>query len=198
MISIGFAYIKGGTGKTVLATSAALYLNAVGAPAALIDASPVPMAALLMGASASRGMHAGRQGVPVFNLRGAGGLREALKALEAARVSVVAVDLPPAPRTPRLDIVIAVTDPPGLHFAQEFKADAPLTILALNKSDGAPSVTTSIANAVVALPYSPGVERAYQRLLPPILVYSERAPSLARWKRAFLELMHIVAEELRR
>jgi MinD-like ATPase involved in chromosome partitioning or flagellar assembly len=45
MIKIGFCFVKGGTGKTVLASSAALYMTAAVASVGLVDASPVPMAA---------------------------------------------------------------------------------------------------------------------------------------------------------
>jgi len=53
MIKIGFVYIKGGTGKTVLVSSAVLYMAAAVASAGLVDASPVPMAARLMAVDAA-------------------------------------------------------------------------------------------------------------------------------------------------
>ncbi len=48
------------------------------------------------------------------------------------RLDAAVIDLPPMAKTPRLDIAVAVADPPGLEFINKFKADAKHTILVLN------------------------------------------------------------------
>jgi len=154
MIKIGFAYIKGGTGKTTLASSAVLYLNAAVATAGLIDASPVPMASLLLAAGVQPGVYAGREDVPVAVTRTPEALDAALRALEKVKASIAVVDLPPMPKTPRLDVAVVVADGPGLEFLPEFKADAAHVVLAANMVDRLDGRYKGLANSAVALPYS--------------------------------------------
>ncbi len=105
------------------------------AAAGLIDASPVPMAARLMAVDAAEGIHAGREEVPVAVVRNPERLDPALRAFEEMRLDAAVIDLPPMPKTPHLDIAVVVTDPPGLEFLPEFKADAKHTILVLNMAE---------------------------------------------------------------
>ena len=198
MIKIGFAYIKGGTGKSTLASSAVLYLNAAVAAAGLIDASPVPVASLLLAAGVQPGVYAGREDVPVAVTRTPEALDAALRALEKVKASIAVVDLPPMPKTPRLDVAVVVADGPGLEFLPEFKADAAHVVLAANMVDRLDGRYKGLANSAVALPYSPAVARAYQRLTPAILPHNPKARSLGRWKRAFLALMGEVAKHVGR
>jgi len=197
MIKIGFVYIKGGTGKTVLASSAVLYLNAAAASAGLIDASPVPMGALLLAAGTQPGVYAGREEVPVAVVRSPELLEAGYRALEKLKTAVAVVDLPPMAKTPRLDIAIIVADPPGLEFLEEFKADAAHVILAVNMADKTDGRYKGFANAAVALPYSPAVAKAYQKLIPAILPHHPKAATLGRWKKAFLALMSEIAKEVK-
>ena len=197
MIKIGFVYIKGGTGKTTLASSAVLYLNAAAASAGLIDASPVPMGALLLAAGTQPGVYAGREEVPVAVVRSPELLEAGYRALEKLKTAVAVVDLPPMAKTPRLDIAIIVADPPGLEFLEEFKADAAHVILAVNMADKTDGRYKGFANAAVALPYSPAVAKAYQRLIPAILPHHPKAATLGRWKKAFLALMSEIAKEVK-
>jgi len=197
MIKIGFVYIKGGTGKTTLASSAVLYLNAAAASAGLIDASPVPMGALLLAAGTQPGVYAGREEVPVAVVRSPELLEAGYRALEKLKTAVAVVDLPPMAKTPRLDIAIIVTDPPGLEFLEEFKADAAHVILAVNMADKTDGRYKGFANAAVALPYSPAVAKAYQKLIPAILPHHPKAATLGRWKKAFLALMSEIAKEVK-
>jgi hypothetical protein len=187
MIKIGFCFIKSGTGKTVLASSTVLYMTAAVAAAGLIDASPVPMAARLMAVDAAEGIHAGREEVPVAVLRAPHRIEEGLRAFEEMRLGAAVIDLPPLHKTPRLDVVVAVTDPPGMEFLPEFKADAKYVILALNMAEE--TVKYRDATATVTLPYSPVVARAYARKIPPILAHSPKAPHHAQWRKAFFGLM---------
>jgi hypothetical protein len=202
MIKIGFVYIKGGTGKTVLASSAALYMAAAVASVGLVDASPVPTAARLMAVDAAEGIHAGREEVPVAVVRTPDRLEEGLKAFEEMRLDAAVIDLPPLQKTPRLDIAVVVTDPPGLEFIGEFKADAKHTILVLNMAEEKTSVKYKDAVAAVDLPYSPVVARAYARKIPPVLAHSPKAPRHGEWRRQFFKLMNqlekIVKKEVRR
>ena len=198
MIKIGFVYIKGGTGKTVLASSAVLYLNAAAAPAGLIDASPVPMAALLLAAGTQPGVYAGREEVPVAVLRTPERLEEGYRALERLKTAIAVVDFPPVSKTPRLDVAVAVADPAGLHFLDGFRADASHVILAVNMADKIDVGRKDVANSVVALPYSPGVAKAYQSLVPPILPHHPKARRLGVWKKAFLALMEEITKWVRR
>jgi len=198
MIKIGFAYIKGGTGKSTLASSAVLYLNAAVATAGLIDASPVPMASLLLAAGVQPGVYAGREDVPVAVTRTPEALDAALRALEKVKASIAVVDLPPMPKTPRLDVAVVVADGPGLEFLPEFKADAAHVVLAANMVDRLDGRYKGLANSAVALPYSPAVARAYAKLTPAILPHNPKARSLGRWKRAFLALMGEVARHVGR
>jgi len=198
MIKIGFAYIKGGTGKSTLASSAVLYLNAAVATAGLIDASPVPMASLLLAAGVQPGVYAGREDVPVAVTRTPEALDAALRALEKVKASIAVVDLPPMPKTPRLDVAVVVADGPGLEFLPEFKADAAHVVLAANMVDRLDGRYKGLANSAVALPYSPAVARAYAKLTPAILPHNPKARSLGRWKRAFLALMGEVAKHVGR
>jgi hypothetical protein len=199
MIRIGFAYIKGGTGKSTLASSAVLYLNAAVAAAGLIDAAPIPVASLLLAAGVQPGVYAGREDVPVAVTRTPESLDAALRALEKMKVSIAVVDLPPMPKTPRLDIAVIVADPPGLEFVQEFKADAAHSILAVNMAEKVDlGRYKGLANSAVALPYSPAVAKAYQRLTPPILPHHPKAQTLGKWKKAFLQLMNKVAEHVKK
>ncbi|MFZ8811086.1 MAG: hypothetical protein ACO2PN_23635 [Pyrobaculum sp.] len=199
MIKIGFCFIKGGTGKTTLATSTVLYLNAAVATAGLIDTAPVPMASLLLAAGVQPGVYAGREDVPVAVTRTPESLDVALRALEKMKVSVAVVDLPPMPKTPRLDIAVIVADPPGLEFVGEFKADAAHSILAVNMAEKVDlGRYKGLANSAVALPYSPTVAKAYQRLTPAILPHHPKAASLGRWKKSFLQLMNKVAEHVKK
>jgi len=198
MIKIGFAYIKGGTGKSTLASSAVLYLNAAVAAAGLIDASPVPMASLLLAAGVQPGVYAGREDVPVAVTRTPEALDAALRALEKVKASIAVIDLPPMPKTPRLDVAVVVADGPGLEFLPEFKADAAHVVLAANMVDRLDGRYRGLANSAVALPYSPAVARAYAKLTPAILPHNPKARSLGRWKRAFLALMGEVAKHVGR
>jgi MinD-like ATPase involved in chromosome partitioning or flagellar assembly len=202
MIKIGFSFIKGGTGKTVLASSSVLYMAAAVASVGLVDASPVPMAARLMAVDAAEGIHAGREEVPVAVVRSPGRLEEGLKALEELRLDAAVIDLPPMATTPRLDIAVVVTDSPGLEFIGEFKADAKHTIVVLNMAEEKTSVKYKDAFAAVAFPYSPVVARAYAKKIPPVLAHSPKAPYHAQWRKAFFgfmkELEKIVKKEVRR
>ena len=201
MIKIGFSFIKGGTGKTVLASSTVLYMAAAVTSVGLVDASPVPTAARLMAVDAAEGIHAGREEVPVAVVRSPDRLEEGLKALEEMRLDAAVIDLPPMAKTQRLDIVVVVTDGPGLEFLPEFKADAKYTILVLNMAEEKTSVKYKDA-ATVVLPYSPVVARAYARKIPPILAHSPKAPRHGEWRRQFFKLMaeveKIVKKEVRR
>jgi hypothetical protein len=188
MIKIGFSYIKGGTGKTVLASSSVLYMSAAVAAAGLIDASPVPMAARLLAVDAAEGVHAGREEVPVAVVRTPDRLDSALRAFEEMRLDIAIIDLPPLHKTPRLDIVVAVADQPGLEFLNEFKADAKHTILVLNMAEEK-TVKYKDATATITLPYSPVVARAYARKIPPVLAHSPKAPRHGEWRRQFFGLM---------
>jgi hypothetical protein len=200
MIKIGFSYIKGGTGKTVLASSSVLYLSAAVAAAGLIDASPVPMAARLMAVDAAEGIHAGREEIPVAVVRDPDKLDSALRAFEEMKLDVAVVDLPPMAKTPRFDIAVVVTDEPGLEFLPEFKADAKYVILLLNMAEE--KVKYKDAAATVTLPYSPVVARAYFRKIPPILAHSPKAPRHGEWRRGFFllmkELEKIIQKETKR
>jgi len=198
MIKIGFAYIKGGTGKSTLASSAVLYLNAAVATAGLVDTAPVPMASLLLAAGVQPGVYAGREDVPVAVTRTPEALDAALRALEKVKASIAVVDLPPMPKTPRLDVAVVVADGPGLEFLPEFKADAAHVVLAANMVDRLDGRYKGLANSAVALPYSPAVARAYAKLTPAILPHNPKARSLGRWKRAFLALMGEVAKHVGR
>jgi hypothetical protein len=160
MIKIGFCFVKGSTGKTVLASSTVLYMTAAVAAAGLIDASPVPMASRLLAVDAAEGIHAGREEVPVAVVRSPDRLDPALRAFEEMRLGAAVIDLPPLHKTPRLDIVVAVTDPPGVEFLPEFKADAKYTVLVLNMAEEKTDVKYKDAFATVVLPYSPVVARA--------------------------------------
>jgi hypothetical protein len=201
MIKIGFVYIKSSTGKTVLASSSVLYMAAAVASVGLVDASPVPMAARLMAVDAAEGIHAGREEVPVAVVRTPDRLEEGLKAFEEMRLDAAVIDLPPAAKTPRLDIAVVVTDPPGVEFLPEFKADAKHTILVLNMAEEK-TVKYRDAAATVALNYSPVVARAYARRIPPVLAHSPKAPRHGEWRRQFFKLMaeveKIVKKEVRR
>jgi len=202
MIKIGFVYIKGGTGKTVLASSAALYMAAAVASVGLVDASPVPMAARLMAVDAAEGIHAGREEVPVAVVRSPDKLEEGLKAFEEMRLDAAVIDLPPMGRTPRLDIAVAVADPPGLEFIGEFKTDAKHVVLVLNMAEEKTGVKYRDAAATVVLPYSPVVARAYAKKIPPVLAHSPKAPRHGEWRKEFFRLMNqlekIVKKEVRR
>jgi hypothetical protein len=198
MIKIGFCFVKGGTGKSTLASSAVLYLNAAVAAAGLIDASPVPMASLLLAAGVQPGVYAGREDVPVAVTRSPDALDAALRALEKVKASIAVIDLPPMAKTPRLDVAVVVADGPGLEFLPEFKADAAHVVLAANMVDRLDGRYKGLANSAVALPYSPAVARAYARLTPAILPHHPKARSLGRWKKAFLALMGEVARHVGR
>jgi len=202
MIKIGFSFIKGGTGKTVLASSAALYMAAAVASVGLVDASPVPMAARLMAVDAAEGIHAGREEVPVAVVRTPDRLDSALRIFEEMRLDAAVVDLPPMAKTPRLDIAVAVADPPGLEFLPEFKADAKYTVLVLSMAEEKTGVKYRDAAATVVLPYSPVVARAYARKIPPVLAHSPKAPRHGEWRKEFFRLMNqlekIVKKEVRR
>ena len=198
MIKIGFAYIKGGTGKSTLASSAVLYLNAAVATAGLVDTAPVPVASLLLAAGVQPGVYAGREDVPVAVTRTPEALDAALRALEKVKASIAVIDLPPMPKTPRLDVAVVVADGPGLEFLPEFKADAAHVVLAANMVDRLDGRYRGLANSAVALPYSPAVARAYAKLTPAILPHNPKARSLGRWKRAFLALMGEVARHVGR
>jgi hypothetical protein len=201
MIKIGFVYIKGGTGKTVLASSSVLYMAAAVAAAGLIDASPVPVAARLMAVDAAEGIHAGREEVPVAVVRTPDRLDPALRAFEEMRLGAAVIDLPPMAKTPRLDIAVVVTDPPGVEFINEFKADAKYTVLVLNMAEEK-TVSYKDAFATVVLPYSPVVARAFIRRIPPVLAHSPKAPRHAQWRKQFFKLMaeveNIVKKEVKR
>jgi len=198
MIKIGFCFVKGGTGKTTLASSAVLYLNAAVATAGLIDASPVPMASLLLAAGVQPGVYAGREDVPVAVTRTPEALDAALRSLERLKASIAVIDLPPMAKTPRLDVAVVVADGPGLEFLPEFKADAAHVVLAANMVDRLDGRYKGLANSAVTLPYSPAVARAYARLTPAILPHNPKARSLGRWKKAFLALMGEVAKHVGR
>jgi len=202
MIKIGFVYIKGGTGKTVLASSAALYMAAAVASVGLVDASPVPTAARLMAVDAAEGIHAGREEVPVAVVRTSDKLDSALRAFEEMRLDTAVIDLPPMAKTPRLDIAVVVTDSLGLEFINEFKADAKHVLFVLNMAEEKTSVKYKDAAATVDLPYSPVVARAYARKIPPVLAHSPKAPRHGEWRRQFFKLMNqlekIVKKEVRR
>jgi len=94
-----------------------------------------------------------------------------------------------------------VTDPPGLEFLPEFKADAKHMILVLNMAEEK-TVSYKDAVATVVLPYSPVVARAYARKIPPVLAHSPKAPYHAQWRKQFFRLMaeveKIVKKEVRR
>ncbi len=201
MIKIGFSFIKGGTGKTVLASSSVLYMVAAVASVGLVDASPVPMASLMLAAGVQPGIYAGREDIPVAVVRTPDRLEEGLKALEEMRLDAAVIDLPPMAKTPRLDIAVVVTDPPGLEFLPEFKADAKHTILVLNMAEEK-TIKYKDAVATVVLPYSPVVARAYTRGIPPVLVHSPKAPYHAQWRKQFFKLMaeveKVVKKEVRR
>ncbi len=201
MIKIGFSYVKGSTGKTVLASSTVLYMTAAVAAASLVDASPVPMASLMLAAGTQPGIHAGREDIPVAVVRSPEALDSALRAFEEMRVSITVVDLPPMAKTPRLDIAVVVTDPPGLEFINEFKADASHVVLVVNMAEEK-TVKYKDAAATVVLPYSPVVARAYARGIPPVLAHSPKAPHHGEWRRQFFKLMaeveKIVKKEVRR
>jgi cellulose biosynthesis protein BcsQ len=200
MIKIGFCFVKGGTGKTVLASSTVLYMAAAVASAGLVDASPVPMASLLLAAGTQPGVYAGREEVPVAVVRSPDRIEEGLKAFEEMKIDAAVIDLPPMAKTPRLDIAVVVTDMPGLEFLQEFKADAKYTILVLNMAET--SVKYKDATATVVLPYSPVVARAYARKIPPVLAHSPKATRHGEWRKQFFKLMteieKIVKKEVRR
>jgi hypothetical protein len=200
MIKIGFCFVKSSTGKTVLASSSVLYMAAAVAAAGLIDTAPVPMAARLMAVDAAEGIHAGREEVPVAVVRSPDRLDPALRTFEEMRLDAAVIDLPPMAKTPRLDVVVAVTDPPGLEFLSEFKADAKYVVLALNMAEE--KVKYKDATATVTLPYSPVVARAYARKIPPVLAHSPKAHHHAQWRKAFFGLMKelekIVKKEVRR
>jgi len=198
MIRIGFAFIKGGTGKSTLASSAVLYLNAAVAAAGLIDTAPIPVASLLLAAGVQPGVYAGREDVPVAVTRTPESLDAALRALEKMKVSIAVVDLPPMAKTPRLDVAVVVADGPGLEFLPEFKADAAHVVLAANMVDRLDGRYKNLANATIALPYSPAVAKAYQRLTPAILPHHPKAQTLGKWKKAFLQLMNKVAEHVKK
>jgi hypothetical protein len=201
MIKIGFCFVKGSTGKTVLASSTVLYMAAAVASAGLIDASPVPMAARLMAVDAAEGIHAGREEIPVAVVRSPDRLDSALRTFEEMRLDAVIIDLPPLHKTPRLDIAVVVADPPGLEFLPEFKADAKHVVLALNMAEEK-TVKYKDATATVVLPYSPVVARAYARKTPPVLAHSPKATRHGEWRKQFFKLMteieKIVKKEVRR
>jgi len=201
MIRIGFCFVKGSTGKTVLASSAVLYMAAAVASVGLTDASPVPMAARLMAVDAVEGVHAGREEVPVAVVRSPDRLDSALRTFEEMKLDAAVIDLPPMAKTPRLDIAVVVADPPGLEFINEFKSDAKHIILILNMAEEK-TVKYKDAAATVALPYSPVVARAYARKIPPILAHSPKAPRHGEWRRGFFKLMsqleRVVKREVRR
>jgi hypothetical protein len=188
MIRIGFCFVKGGTGKTVLASSAVLYMAAAVASVGLVDASPVPMAARLMAVDAAEGVHAGREEVPVAVVRSPDRLDSALRTFEEMKLDAAVIDLPPMAKTPRLDIAVVVADPPGLEFINEFKADAKHTILVLNMAEEK-TIKYKDAAVTVVLPYSPVVARAYARRIPPVLAHSPKAPYHAQWRKQFFKLM---------
>jgi len=198
MIKIGFCFIKGGTGKSTLASSAVLYLNAAVATAGLIDTAPVPVASLMLAAGTQPGVYAGREDVPVAVTRTPEALDAALRALEKMKVSIAVVDLPPMPKTPRLDVAVVVADGPGLEFLPEFKADAAHVVLAANMVDKLDGRYKNLANSAVALPYSSAVAKAYAKLTPPILPHHPKATSLGRWKKAFLQLMAEAAKHVKK
>ena len=203
MIKIGFSFIKGGTGKTVLASSAALYMAAAVASTGLIDASPVPAAARLMAVDAGEGLHAGREEVPVAVVRSPDRLDEGLRALEGMGLDAAVIDLPPMAKTPRLDVAVVVADPLGLEFLEEFKADAKHVVLVLNMAEERADLGRyKDAAATAVLPYSPVVARAYARRIPPVLAHSPKAPRHGEWRKEFFRLMNqlekIVKGEARR
>ncbi len=197
MIKIGFCFVKGGTGKTTLASSAVLYLNAAAATAGLVDTAPVPVAALMLAAGAAPGVYAGREDIPVAVTRTPEALDAALRVLERLKVSIAVVDFPPMSKTPRLDVAVVVADPPGLEFLGEFKADAGHTVLAVNMAEDLGRYK-GLANSAVVLPYSPAVAKAYQKLTPAILPHHPKAQTLGRWKKSFLQLMAEIAKHVKR
>jgi hypothetical protein len=158
------------------------------------------MAARLMAVDASSGVYAGREEVPVAVMRSPDRVEEGFRAFEEMRLDTAVIDLPPLHKTPRLDVVVAVADPPGVEFLPEFKADAKHTILVLNMAEEK-TVKYKDAAATVALPYSPVVARAYVRRIPPILAHSPKAPRHGEWRRQFFKLMaeveKIVKKEVR-
>jgi len=199
MMKIGFCFVKGGTGKTTLASSAVLYLNAVAATAGLIDASPVPMASLLLAAGVQPGVHAGREDIPVAVTRSPDALDAALRSLERLKASIAVIDLPPMAKTPRLDVAVVVADPLGLEFLEEFKADAKHTILVLNMAEERADLGRyKDAAAMAVLPYSPVVARAYARRIPPVLAHSPKAPRHGEWRRQFFRLMKALEEVVKK
>jgi len=175
-----------------------LYLNAAVAAAGLIDTAPIPVASLLLAAGVQPGVYAGREDVPVAVTRTPEALDPAIRALEKMRVSIAVVDLPPMPKTPRLDVAVVVADGPGLEFLPEFKADAAHVVLAANMVDRLDGRYKNLANSAVALPYSSAVAKAYQRLTPAILPHHPKAQTLGKWKKAFLQLMNKVAEHVKK
>jgi len=140
--------------------------------------------------------------VPVAVVRSPERLEEGLKAFEEMRLDAAVIDLPPMAKTPRLDIAVVVTDPPGLEFINEFKADAKHTILVLNMAEEKTAVKYKDATATAALPHSPVVARAYAKKIPPVLAHSPKAPHHGEWRRRFFKLMaeveKIVKKEVRR
>jgi len=187
MIKVGFCFVKGGTGKTVLASSTVLYMSAAVAAAGLIDASPVPTAARMMAVDAVEGVHAGREEVPVAVVRSPDRLDPALRTFEEMKLDAAVIALPPLHKTPRLDIAVVVTDPPGMEFLGDFKADAKYTILVLNMAEE--KAKYKDATATVTLPYSPVVARAYMKKIPPVLAHSPKAPRHGEWRKQFFRLM---------
>jgi hypothetical protein len=162
-------------------------MTAAVAAAGLIDASPVPMASRLMAVDAAEGIHAGREEVPVAVVRSPDRIEEGLRAFEEMRLDAAVIDLPPMAKTPRLDIAVVVTDPPGVEFLPEFKADARHVILVLNMAEE--KINYKDAAATVVLPYSPVVARAYAKKIPPVLAHSPKAPHHGEWRKQFFRLM---------
>jgi len=190
MFKVGFVSVKGGTGKTVLAASAVLYLNAAVTAAGLVDASPVPVAAWLIGAETKPGVYVARD-VPVAVVGDPEAVEKGYEALRRYDAAIAVVDFPPLFKTPRLDVAVVVADPPSLEFTQ-LKPDARSIILALNMAD---ELRRDLANAHVVLPYSPVVAKAYLTGIPPILIRHPKAATLISWKKAFLRLMDLIVRE---
>jgi hypothetical protein len=140
--------------------------------------------------------------VPVAIVRSPDRIEEGLKALEEMKLDAAVIDLPPMPKTPRLDIAVVVTDPPGMEFVGDFKADAKYVVLVLNMAEEKKGVKYKDATAAATLPYSPVVARAYTRKIPPILAHSPKAPRHGEWRKGFFKLMsqleNIVKKEVRR
>jgi hypothetical protein len=160
------------------------------------------MATRLMAVDASSGVYAGREEVPVAVVRSPDRVEEGFRAFEEMRLDTAVIDLPPMSKTPRLDIAVAVADPPGMEFLPEFKTgDAKHVILVLNMAEEK-TVKYKDAAATVALPYSPVVARAYARRIPPVLAHSPKAPRHGEWRKQFFRLMgeveKIVKKEARR